>query len=352
VPSTENEVNQFEANMIRILRGVVGRGSAEQSAQLMCRKHSVPRCLGRPAVELVKDALRKGVVQSLASVNWKQERSLSDGVVVKGRLWQRVQLTERELRFSRCSLNLLIWLTSKNVVQTETSPSNIDDTPTLADELLFYFIFENIHDTEIRKALLKQNWFQNSTLIWLCFPDEIAATKRLSEPDFGGWALPGRAWVLDALQPAIARHWITLERSKRTMSSCSKMRQIGKVQRSVLEALFFELEKTGRRDLARFVMRVAIQMLATAKASQPWHQRLKVEGLKLAERQDVYNLALVVLRNLDTLNKWQQNSRTVSFHDEEYAASQLWKSDWESWNGDRIMEQSRAVIEQLNPLNV
>jgi hypothetical protein len=40
----------------------------------------------------------------------------------------------------------------------------------------------------------------------------------------------------------------------------------------------------------------------------------------------------------------------VAFFDEGYAASQLWKADWEARDGDAVCERAQAIIRRLDPM--
>jgi hypothetical protein len=50
------------------------------------------------------------------------------------------------------------------------------------------------------------------------------------------------------------------------------------------------------------------------------------------------------------LEAWQRHARSVSFLDEDYAASQLWKSDWEQFQGDLVIHRARAIVHALDPM--
>src|SRR5262245_54049329 len=87
-------VSRFEANLLRILHGVLGRAPAEQVVPLVQKRLPRPKCLRREAVELVQDALGKGTVWILAREGWRRERFLRGGTVRDGRLWQRTPPVE------------------------------------------------------------------------------------------------------------------------------------------------------------------------------------------------------------------------------------------------------------------
>jgi hypothetical protein len=40
----------------------------------------------------------------------------------------------------------------------------------------------------------------------------------------------------------------------------------------------------------------------------------------------------------------------VGYFDEGYAASQLWKSDWDHYQGDALVGRAQAIIRTLDPM--
>jgi hypothetical protein len=53
---------------------------------------------------------------------------------------------------------------------------------------------------------------------------------------------------------------------------------------------------------------------------------------------------------MEILEAWQERARYVGYFDEDYQASQMWKADWETVNGDRVAARARAAVEMLEPL--
>jgi hypothetical protein len=121
-------------------------------------------------------------------------------------------------------------------------------------------------------------------------------------------------------------------------------------QEQALGAFLAAAAAVGRRDLARFVLAAAARLLAIEPPPSAWVAALDVGGLRIADRADVYRAATAFLRRLETLEAWQRHARGVGFLDEDYAASQLWKSDWEDFQGDQIIRRANAVIHALDPL--
>jgi hypothetical protein len=42
----------------------------------------------------------------------------------------------------------------------------------------------------------------------------------------------------------------------------------------------------------------------------------------------------------------------VGYFDEDYAASQLWKEEYEALNGSAVLAAAQRVLEQLEPLRI
>ena len=52
----------------------------------------------------------------------------------------------------------------------------------------------------------------------------------------------------------------------------------------------------------------------------------------------------------EVLREWERQARLVSYFEEGYAASQLWKSDWEDFAGEEICEHGRRILGEIEPL--
>ena len=72
--------------------------------------------------------------------------------------------------------------------------------------------------------------------------------------------------------------------------------------------------------------------------------------MRLADRSEAYRAAGAFLRSLDHLQRWEREARAVSFLDDEYAASQLLKSDWERLGGETVCGWGAKALKALDPL--
>jgi hypothetical protein len=148
-----------------------------------------------------------------------------------------------------------------------------------------------------------------------------------------------------------------MERQKLRIYQPEMMKRIGQMQQTILTAFFDAAESAGRKDLCRFFLVAMKQFLqelaaadATGQASKLYH--LDLSKLRMAERAEVYQSAACCFREMHRMDRWNREARATGFFDEGYAASQLWKSDWEHLGGDRLCELSRARLNALDTLRL
>ncbi len=343
-------VTSFEANLLRILHGLLGRATLAQIQPLVLRGASAPKCLSRDCVELVKDALAKGSVRLLAMRGWRPERFLRHSQPVQGRLWQRTPPQELALTFSQNALDFLIWITAAKLDE----PTPPDWRPregapaTVGDRWLLFQAYQTLRPLNELRPWLRR--FAGHALCRLAFPQDFAGAPRLREEQFARWTQGQGACLLEALQYDLAERWIHAERAKGRIIEHREMLALGANQESTLEAFLSAANKAGRRDLARFVLMAVRRLLEGYPPATAWTAALDVRGLRMADRTDAYRAATAFLRCFATLVGWQRQARGVAFFDDDYAASQLWKSDWERYQGDQLWEQAQAIIQAIDPM--
>src|SRR5262249_29178305 len=158
------------------------------------------------------------------------------------------------------------------------------------------------------------------------------------------------AGVLEALQVDLARRWEQVEGTKERLTDPAAMRALGATQERTLTAFLEAVEQAGRLDLARFVLRALAALLTPGAAANLWTAALRLTGLRLSDRAATYNAALAFVRQAERLQGWARRARTVGYFDEGYAASQMWKSDWEQYDGDAVAERARDLVRQVDPM--
>lgn len=351
-------VSRFEANLLRILHGILQRAPVEQVVPLVQKRLPRPVCLRKEAVELVQEALAKGTVWILAREGWRRERYLRGFAVRDGRLWQRTPPAELGLSFSRNALEFLIWTTA---CEPDNPPPCLPSGElTVGDRLLFFLTYRLLRATEPGPALRKIGFIADNPLCRLAFPEDFTdgaprewtskSAKSETVSDWALWTSDVGSCILESLQGPLARRWVEIERSKKQIKSPQRMQAVGRSQERVLESFLQAVTAVQRWDLSRFLLQALAQLLADGPAAQHWIAGLNVRTLRLAERVEVCQAALVLLRHLERLRDWERQARAVGYFDEGYAASQLWKADWERYQGDELCRRAEAILREVEPL--
>jgi hypothetical protein len=353
-PPAAPAVSRFEYNLLRILRFLLGHMPTEQAAVLVNARLPAPPCLSRTCVRLVQDTLAKGLVIRLVRAGgWRDDRYLRTGQPVGGRVWERLPLDERRLGFGEHPLRFLIWLTAERPADTKEAWDAPPEELTAGDELFLAVALDALAEIpDVGPAFTGKAAFRRSPLCWLLRPAEFGGDEP-APPDFAPWMTGTRAAVLECLQPALAQRWLRSDRAKGQIGDWKRMRQQGRAEFAVLSAFLTAADAAGRPDLARFVLRAASALVLTPGELTPtfWTGGLQGHGpQRLADRLDTQRAALALPRQLDALQAWDRKARSVGYFDEGYAASQLWKADWEAARGDEAAARARHVLDQLEPL--
>jgi hypothetical protein len=348
-------VSCFEANLLQLLWYFLHCEPPERALPLLEKRCPAPPCLHRNAVRLIEDTLAKGCVVLLARRGgWRRERFLRRERIVEGRLWERTPPTELGLTFSAHSLRFLIWITANRPDDTAHPWCVAEKELTLGDRLLLYFAHEGLRDVAEglgAPALRTQEPFVHHALCWLAFPEDYTAAPADARPNFAPWVNGTGACLLEALQPELAQRWIEVEGRKERLVGPQAMRALGLAQKRVLTAFLDAIEKAGRMDLARFLLQAAAALLGPHAHAGMWTAQLDLTGQRVADRAATYQAATIFLRMLDRLQMWQRRAHSVGYFDEGYAASQLWKAEWEQVHGDQLRERARAIMQQLGPMH-
>ncbi|QEL13998.1 hypothetical protein [Limnoglobus roseus] len=347
-------VSKFEADLLTVLRFLLGRVDARHGLHLVTTKHdSPPPCLSPNCVHLVQDSLAKGVVLYLTRAGgWRDEKFLERGQPTGGRVWNRVPLDSRKLTFSAPVLGFLTWLTAeKPDAAHDKWPAVTDPTP--ADELFFALAYQQLRvEPAVRNVLKVRNAFAKNPFCWLVWPADFVLEGEPQPPDFAPLFTGTRAAMLECLQPVLTHRWIVRERQKHEITDWRVMQQTGAAETAMLTTFLAAAEKANRPDLARFVLRT---LSAVYRGQTPdvnfWTGSLTVNPPpRLADRVAIRRNALAFPQQAETLARWDRVARSVGYFDEEYAASQLWKEEYEAANGTDAAAKSKRVLDQLDPL--
>ncbi|MBM3983564.1 MAG: hypothetical protein FJ304_25490 [Planctomycetes bacterium] len=354
-PDGPRQVSKFEFNLLRILRFVVGHFPADQGLQLVRTAVARPECLSAGAVELVKDTLGKASVLFLTRAGgWRNDKYLRNSQPTPGRVWDRIPLDERSLSFSRPVLDFLLWLTAEKVHESKQSWDAAPKALTPADELFFCLAFDATRsDPEVLAMLRKKDAFTRNPFCWITNPGDVADpdAAKPQPPDFAPLFTGQRAVLMECLQRHLENRWVRSERAKGQLGDWNKMRLQGVAEFAALSAFVKAADAARRTDLARFVLRTNAAILRSDLTPVFWTGGLQGSGPgRLADRLATQRAALAVPRQMEALEAWQERARFVGYFDDDYAASQMWKLDWEAARGDDVARRARAAVEMLEPL--
>lgn len=313
-----------EHQLITMARTLVGE--SRRYVPTLRNTYKLPEKIGPTAMGLLQQTLARGIARQLiVRGGWQSRRTLVGGRAVRGRLWERHQPLP-PLRFGPASFELLAWLVREDVSRPKTELRRHPDT-TLGDDLLHYFTM----DVLLRAAgqPRAQPAFRLSPLCQLGYPDELEHLGEL--PKVGFDALVGEhAWVLEALQPELARRWIEIESGKGKIRALDEMIRLGRMQGSVLDRLFAAIEacSPARRDLASFLVEAGHALLRRGPDRRFWTASLDMQA-SLAARQQAFMGAAALLRALVRLDGWVREAGLVPHFDDDYQAAQLILSNWQ-----------------------
>lgn len=346
-------VSRFEANLLRLLRYFLKQLPFDQAQPLIHATLTVPPCLSANAIHLIKDSLAKGCVLYLVdSGAWRNEKFLRKSQPKGGRLWERSSLEDRTLRFSAESLEILVWLTANRFAEKASQLSIATERLTPADHLLVFLIYQGLlNDQESALAARTVPLFANNPLCRLGYPDHFAGPPTLPLPDFTPWFGGLGSLILESMQAIFRDRWLLLERTKGQIGDWNHMRDRGRSEWQVLESLCQAAEKAHRLDLMRFFLDVLSRILTGDMSPSFWTGGLHGNApARLADRLDTQRAALSLLRTVERFHRWERRARTSGYLDEDYAESKFFLSEWERFEGNRIVHISERVVQQIEPL--
>ena len=353
-PSGPPAVSRFEYNLLRLLRFAVGHMPVEQALTLIMAKSLMPPCLSAVCVRLAERTMGTACVLALVrNGGWRADTFLRGDKPATGRAWERLPLNERELTFSERPLSFLMWLTAEKPGEPDAAKWNLPaDDLTPGDALFFWLAFDAMRlDPALQAMAIGKKVFRDNPLCRLMSPGEFD-TEEPAGLRFEPWMSGPRAAILECLQPALASRWIRSERTKGQIDDWRRMRTIGTAEARTLAAFLAAANTAKRPDLARFLLRTASAILTQPDLTPGyWTAGLKGSGpMRLADRLETQRVALVLPRQLEALQQWDRRARGVGYFDDDYAAAQWWKGEWEAANGDALTATARKLLDQLEPL--
>lgn len=335
-------LSRFEANLMSILYGLLGERPQSAIAAALDATLERPSCLTRDTVEMVQDALRKGLVKWLAETDgWQTQRFLRRDEVVQGRLWERSEASELAMDFTGHTLDFLMTITAGNDKDDASRWAPRGLKPLALGDLIFLFkAFDTVREMRVARHWAKMKAIRAHPLVALCMPHRSAGNI-----DFTEWMDGTRASILEGLQSKLARDWAALELAKIEIAQINDLKLLGRRQVAVLTAFMDACEKANRLDLSRFILS-ALRTTSEVENVSAWVS-MDLSSLKITERQEVYEAAAGFLSVAHRLRKWHEKCQATGYFDEGYAAAQLWLVDWERYDSERVVERALALRQEL-----
>ena len=346
-------VSRFEADLLRLLRFLLDHLPAEQAHTILHQRVAAPPGLSQNALALIEDTLRKSLVQFLVrGGGWRQDRFLRNGEAVTGHAWNRLPLDERRLYFTGNIIPFLIWLTAEKPSESRQAWASPGVLPTLADHLVFLLAGQNLQAfPEQWTALRRTAPFSANPFLWLAMPAEFADENTPSLPDFAALFAPPGPAILECLQGWLAERWLAADQAKAKIAEWQRLRSRGTREKAALSAFLAAAEKANRRDLARFLLQAIQRRLAGATELKDWTGGLMDSApIRLAERIETKRAALAMIRPIEVFARWDSEGRHVGYFDDDYAASQFWKAEYETANGSELLAKYRNLNREIDPL--
>jgi hypothetical protein len=244
-----------------------------------------------------------------------------------------------------------MWITAVKLPGSSEQPwSAAEGELTLADRLLLYYAYGAVRISKgIAATVRALAPLRRHALCRLAYPEEFAGQGADVPIDFAPWTGGLGAAILEALQPELALRWQDVERGKGRIVEVPQMRALGHSQELVLAAFFQAVEAVDCRDLARFLLQAMAGLLAGQPIAHAWVGALQFGKGRVADRQATCRTAMALVRQAGRLRQWEQRARQIGYLDEGYVAGQLWKADWESWEGKTLYTRAQALLRQVEP---
>ena len=150
------------------------------------------------------------------------------------------------------------------------------------------------------------------------------------------------------MQEQLAENWVEGELRKKLIRSPDQMLRVGQKQKSVLGQFMDAADAVGRRDLCRFILHVLKRILEKRSELNGWTESLNTTGLRIADRTEIKEAAAAVLLQANRLQKWNQQSLTSGYLDENYSQMQLWKADWERLEMQPVIDKAIGICREVS----
>src|SRR5262249_20867294 len=150
------------------------------------------------------------------------------------------------------------------------------------------FAYDAVRGTDAREHLVARTYVSRHPLCRLAFADDFTTVGDQPTPDYGPWTTGVGSCILEALQPELATQFVRADRAKADVGAWQRMRALGQAQEAALAAFLDAAEGARRPDLARFLLRAAVDLLAPGVTPRQWVGGMKSAGPRMADRAETH----------------------------------------------------------------
>lgn len=334
-----------EVEVVQLTRALVGLLPSRAALDILGR----PRArvsIGRSAIALLEDSLRKGFVRALARRGGGLPRRHLDGaggVTKRGRLWERT--APSPLVVSARSGALLEWLLTSSITVTPATRTIVGPL-TAGDELFFFLAAERLVELGLGETL-GRGPFASSTLVKLAFPIQLGPTKH----DVASALVdePMRLLVLGLERDLSSKIFATEQLRRATIQEAAVL-EAEEAVRTGPARFATSAITVGRPDLGLFVLRGIEKLLEASSADVSAWMPAVSPTLALSRRERLARSASVWLEVVDAYKRVAKRAAARSFVDDDYDASELLLGELEPWTS-RGFQRADALGRSLSSLD-
>jgi len=340
-------VDVRDAELLAVARALVTPDSYSSVASTLVGALTVTT-IGPTAMRVLTDTLAKGVVKMLARLGGACSRIRADtGSTRPARVFDVRPVPD--IAFSPYAFELVRWLANTPLGTYKRTARFEATAQTLGDEICAYLALRLVEGERLEPMVASAPGLR-TPLTWLGFARSLSrqgdAKVRVASM-VSLLATEGSRTVLECLAGDLARRWtVTASWDVSEVLDPEHALRIVLSERAVLAEYLDAIEKSGRWDLATFLIDAAARVLppgakprdVAARAAPP----VRAEGT-LRARTESRQRAGALFHALGRLGRKRDELALVHFIDEGYDVAQATLSSWEVLGRDGFTRAANIV---------
>jgi hypothetical protein len=340
-----NILSPAESEIVTMVRAIVGVADPADATPVLVDRRSFPDKVSPTFVRLVEQSLAAGCTLALARRGGARSGRFLGGPdqLRSGRVWERHP--DYRWRFEAGTQALIAWLFAEPLGAPKIAAAHKVGPSVTAGDRFFRLLAVDLLVRERLDRSLADFEGLAEPLCW--FPALTGLAAHRPPPEPAAWAPlfgPDGVVLLEALQPALARWTLDVERLKLQLVDPARIARIGAAQEALLGGFLSAADQAGRRDLGAFVLDAAA---VVSRSTQEMIAGNLDRSSTLRDRSEAVRARLVVLRQQERWARWDEGHRGVRFVDEGYVHAQHLLGVWErrgrpSWDAAQELLRTNA----------